>query len=248
MVKGITPAYANSIRRVLINKVPTMAIEDVEFKKNNSALYDEVVAHRLGLIPLKTDLKSYNLLKKCKCEGKGCAQCQCKLTLKGKGPKVIYASDLKSADPKVMPAYPDTPIVKLLKNQDIEFEATAVLGVGKEHIKWCPGLVFYKHKSDVKIKKDVDNANDVVKCCHAKIFQLKKGKLTVVQDNLLKCTLCDACKDLTNGDVYAEKGEDTFIFSLESWGQLNARDIIGKGVELFNETLDEFADKVKELK
>ena len=56
----------------MIDEVPTMAIEDVEFRKNNSILYDEMLAHRLGLVVLKTDLKSYDLLEECTCKGKGC--------------------------------------------------------------------------------------------------------------------------------------------------------------------------------
>ena len=79
-----TPSFANVIRRAIIEEVPVMAIEDVEFRKNNSILYDEIIAHRLGLLPLTTDLKSYNLSSECKCKGKGCARCQLKLTLKAK--------------------------------------------------------------------------------------------------------------------------------------------------------------------
>src|SRR3972149_11609867 len=72
LVKGTSVSYVNTIRRLIMNEVPTMAIEDVEIRKNSSILYDEIIAHRLGLIPLTTDLKSYNLPDKCKCEGKGC--------------------------------------------------------------------------------------------------------------------------------------------------------------------------------
>src|SRR3989344_4066327 len=61
MIKKTSPAFANSLRKYILEKVPAMAIEDVEFRKNGSILYDEMIAHRLGLIPLSTDLKSYNL-------------------------------------------------------------------------------------------------------------------------------------------------------------------------------------------
>ena len=82
ILKDSNPIFANTLRRLMIDEVPAMAIEDVEFVKNNSILYDEIIAHRLGLVPLKTDLKSYNLPDKCKCEGKGCNRCQLKLVLK----------------------------------------------------------------------------------------------------------------------------------------------------------------------
>ena len=81
-LKDIKPEIANLLRRTIITQVPVLAIEDVFFTKNSSALFDETIAHRLGLIPLKTDLKSYNLPEDCKCKGKGCAKCQVKIKLK----------------------------------------------------------------------------------------------------------------------------------------------------------------------
>jgi DNA-directed RNA polymerase subunit D len=143
-VKGVDVAYANTLRRIMGFEVPVMAIEDVEFRKNNSILYDEMIAHRLGLIPLSTDLKSYNIMNECKCKGAGCASCTVKLTLKAIGPCTVYASDIKSKDPEIKPIYGKMPIVKLLENQELELEATAFLGQGKDHSKWTTGLVYYK--------------------------------------------------------------------------------------------------------
>jgi DNA-directed RNA polymerase subunit D len=143
-ISGIDTAYANTLRRLMGFEVPVMAIEDVEFRKNTSILYDESVAHRLGLVPLSTDLKAYDMPKDCKCKGIGCASCTVKLTLKSEGPCTVYASDIKSKDPAIKPIYGKMPIAKLLEGQEIELEATAVLGQGKEHSKWCPGLIFYK--------------------------------------------------------------------------------------------------------
>jgi len=143
-LKGADTAYANTLRRIMGFEVPVMAIEEVEFRKNTSILYDEMISHRLGLIPLTTDLKSYNMMSECKCKGAGCASCTVKLILKAQGPCTVYSSDIKSKDPEIKPVYGKMPIVKLLEGQELEFEATAILGQGREHSKWCPGLVFYK--------------------------------------------------------------------------------------------------------
>jgi len=143
-LKGVDTAYANTIRRIMGFEVPVMAIDDVEFRKNTSILYDEVLAHRLGLVPLSTDLKAYNMTSECKCKGAGCASCTVKLILKAQGPGMVYASDIKTKDPEIKPLYPKMPIVQLLEGQEVEFEATAILGQGKDHSKWCPGLVFYR--------------------------------------------------------------------------------------------------------
>jgi len=246
-LKGVDHAFVNSLRRYMINKVPTLAIEEVEFRKNSSALYDEVVAHRLGLLPLTTDLKSYNLPENCKCKGVGCSQCQLKLTLKVKGPKTVYASDIKSADPKVKPVFPETPIVKLLKDQEIEFVAIAIMGVGKEHIKWSPGLVYYKHNPSIKIvKNSFDNAEKVAEQCPVDVFSAKSNKLTLNNDNVMNCTLCNACVEACSGEVTVEPEKDSFIFYVEAWGQLNAKDIVNQAMSVFNNALDNLSDKIKD--
>lgn len=247
MLKGVSTAYANSLRRIMINKVPTLAIEEIEFRKNSSALYDENIAHRLGLIPLETDLDSYVLPSKCKCEGKGCAQCQLKLTLKAKGPCMVYASDIKSKDPKVKPVYSKMPVVKLLKSQEIELSATAVMGVGKEHIKWAPGLVYYRHPVNISVHKNsFDGAENVAKQCPAGIFNFKNEKLSVNKDNVEKCIFCGACTDLSkNNEVTVEADKGSFMFFVESWGQLKCKEIVKEAVKVFNETLEEFCDKIK---
>ncbi|XP_068339593.1 uncharacterized protein [Pyrus communis] len=56
---GIDPALANAFRRILIAEVPTMAIEKVLIADNTSVIQDEVLAHRLGLIPIKVDPRSF---------------------------------------------------------------------------------------------------------------------------------------------------------------------------------------------
>ena len=240
LLKDSTPAFANAIRRAVVESVPTMAIEDVEIRKNSSVLYDEMIAHRLGLVPLKTDLKTYNLMSKCKCSGEGCARCSVKLTLKAKGPKIVLAEEMESKDPKIVPAYSKTPIVKLLKGQEIELEATAGMGVGKEHAKWIPGLVHYKYKPVVELTKKGEKNTDLVEICPMKVFKAKGGKVSVDKDNILDCHLCSACIDAFPQDVKLNEKDTDFIFYVESFGQLDPADIVKKACDILNEQLDEF--------
>lgn len=59
---------ANALRRVIISEVPTMAIELVEISENTSALHDEFLAHRCGLIPLVSDsVDEFNFKDQCPC-------------------------------------------------------------------------------------------------------------------------------------------------------------------------------------
>jgi DNA-directed RNA polymerase subunit D len=244
IVRNIDSALINAIRRCAIEEVPTMAIEDVEFRKNNSALYDEIIAHRLGLIPLKTDLESYNTPEKCKCNGAGCAMCQLKITLQATSAGVVYASELKSKDPKVKPAYPQMPIAKLIKGQRLELEATATLGKGKEHMKWSPGLAYYKHLPAISVTKKVSNPEDVAANCPKKIFEAKGNRLAILKDKITECHFCSNCEKSSNGAVKIEK-PDEYIFYVESWGQLSQKEIIAQAADEFLETIKNFEKEIK---
>jgi DNA-directed RNA polymerase subunit D len=251
IIKDTTPAFVNALRRNIVDKVPTMAIELVEFRKNSSVLYDEIVAHRLGFLPLKTDLKTYNLPSECKCNGAGCARCQTKFTLSSKAQGYVYAESMTSTDPKVVPVHPNTPIVKLFKvkeNQEIEFEATAVLGIGKNHMKWSPGLAFYKYLPQIEIKGTIDSPEKVAASCPKKIFEVKNNKLQLIKDKANDCDLCEACVDASNGAIHLNESDKDFIFYIESWGQLSVKEMLTKAIEAFDTQVDEFHEKLKALK
>lgn len=147
-ISGITPAVAAVIRRIIISEIPTMAIEWVDFYKNDSVLPDEVIAHRLGLIPLTFDKNFHTIPEKCDCEKKGCVKCQVKLYLYKKGPGYVYSGDLKTTDEKVKPLYDRIPITYLNEEEELELEAIAQLGLGKEHAKWQAGNCGYSYNEN----------------------------------------------------------------------------------------------------
>ena len=243
ILENIDGSLANALRRTVLEDVPTMAIEDVEIRKNSSVLYDETIAHRIGMIPLTTDLKSYNLQSKCSCKDEGCASCQNKLILKKEGPCMVLASDFKSKDPEIKPAYPDIPIVKLLKGQTLEIEATAILGTGKEHSKWAPAHIYYKQKPVPKIGK-VKNPDDVVKAAPPGVFENKGGRLQVNETLLIKHDLAGAAEDASNGEVSLEQSND-YVFYVESFGQLSCRQVMEKAADTLKERLEEFQKLLK---
>ena len=139
IVHGINHSIANAIRRSVL-EIPTMAIEFVEFYKNDSALYDEVLAHRLGLIPLRAP-KTFFFREECNCKGKGCAQCTAIFKLKARGPGTVYSSELKGKSAEVV--YKEMPITILAKDQELELVAEAILGIGKNHAKFTPELLWF---------------------------------------------------------------------------------------------------------
>jgi len=144
-IEGIKPSFSNALRRIMAFEIPTMAIEWVDIKKNDSAMYDEILAHRLGLIPLTFDKKAYKLPEEAEnIDNVKESSLYCKLLLKKKGPCMVYSGDLKSEDESVKPVYPNIPIVQLFEGQELELIAYARLGYGKEHIKWQGAVVGYK--------------------------------------------------------------------------------------------------------
>lgn len=239
-MKKTSAVFANMIRREILEHVPSMAIEHVEIRRNNGALYDEMLALRLGLLPLITDLDSYKMPSlEQKESGEFDARTSLILTLQAKGPCTVYASDIVSKDPKVIPAFPKMPIAKLLKGQEIELEATAVLGVGMEHMKFAPGLAFYSHARKFKQVKKVDNPEEVVAKCPAGVFTVKGGNIEPVSE--VTSHLWDTILDVTSkGSFTVESIEDEFIFTLESFGQLEPKAILDTVFSGFKEQLQNF--------
>ncbi len=252
LLKDTNPTEVNMLRRLIIEEVPTLAIEDVTFQKNNSALYDEIVAHRLGLLALKTDLKSYDLPSECKgkkkdeevCTKENCPHHTLLLTLKATGPKTVYAEEIVSEDKAVKPVHSKTPIVKLIKKQSLEFEARAVMGQGKDHMKFSPGLIYYKGYPNIKIG-DIKNPEAIAAVCPQKVYSVKNDKLKV--DDEKKCILCKACVDASEKKIEVKGSKEEFIFNIEAWGQLEHDEMLLKALEIMDSKLDEFEKQIKKL-
>jgi|TARA_B100000959_G_scaffold127181_1_gene133533 DNA-directed RNA polymerase subunit D len=139
-LKDVPLQYANALRRVCLNGVPVFAIDTVDIIQNTSVLPDEGLAHRLGLIPLKTDLKRFNEPSKCDCQSEsGCSNCKVLLVLdsgEGEESRSVLSSELSSEDETIKPTSDTIPIVQLAPGQQIKVECYARLGRGTEHAKW----------------------------------------------------------------------------------------------------------------
>lgn len=252
LLKETNPTEMNMLRRLIVDEVPTLAIEDVNFIKNSSALYDEVLAHRLGLIALKTDLKSYDLPAECKgkkkdqevCEKENCPHHTILFKLKVTGPKMVYAEDLVGKDKKIKPVHPKTPIVNLLKKQALEFEARAVMGQGKDHMKFSPGLVYYNGYPNIKVG-DVKNPELITAACPRKVYEIKSGKLKVTDEK--KCVLCKACVDASENKIEVKGSDEEFLFSIETWGQLTPKEMLLAAIDLMDLKLNEFNKLIKKI-
>ncbi len=236
LLKDSDEVFANTVRRLIIEEVPTLAIEDMEIRDNSSALYDEMLGLRLGLTPIKTDLKSYELKEKCKCQGVGCARCELKIELKAGKKDYVYASDAKSSDPKCTFVHPRMPLVKLLAKQKLDLTMTAVLGKGKDHTKWSPGWAFYRKEPVISLGKVAD-PEGVAKRSPDGVFVFKNNKLSVDPEKVYESNLLEYYPTLDK-EIKVEF-TDNFIFNLESWGQLSCKEILNQSAEILIEKVEE---------
>ncbi|MEM1894544.1 MAG: DNA-directed RNA polymerase subunit D [Acidilobaceae archaeon] len=149
IIEGFSVAYVNSIRRLILTDVPTLAIDFAYFYDNSTDVYDEMIAHRLGLVILRSDiaLEKYALPEICSQIEPPNPKCFVELFLDyslGDDTKTgvyVKVRDLKISDPDVEPIYPDTPITYIAPGQRLHLVAYARLGRGREHAKWSPASI-----------------------------------------------------------------------------------------------------------
>ncbi|MFQ5941546.1 MAG: DNA-directed RNA polymerase subunit D [Nitrososphaerales archaeon] len=151
-LKGIPRQYANALRRIALSEVPTMAIDDVVILDNSSVMHDEGIAHRLGLIPLRTETERFVMSHECDCKSTlGCSKCRVMLYLDSSAQdksRSVLSGELNSEDDYVKPASTEIPIVVLAPEQKLKLEAYARLGTGKMHAKWEPVSAAVLKESD----------------------------------------------------------------------------------------------------
>ena len=254
-LSGASQAFANAFRRAMIGEVPTLAIEDVRIYDNTSALFDEMLAHRLGLIPIKTDLSSYSTQEKCMCDGAGCPGCTVTYTLSAEGPRMVSSSDLIPADPKAVPVYDNVPIVKLIKGQKLVLEAKAILNTGREHAKWQPTLVCgYKNHPVVSISEACDACGMCVEECPRQVLAVRGKKVEVVNGKLPDCSMCRLCERacLASGigdepAIRVSAEADRYIFVVESDGSLPVKEIMNRALLFIKEHSDELEIQLGEI-
>ncbi|MCX6659892.1 MAG: DNA-directed RNA polymerase subunit D [Candidatus Bathyarchaeota archaeon] len=255
MVSGVTPAFANALRRTVIAEVPTMAIDDVMIIENTSVLFDEFLAHRLGLIPLTTDLDAYTLPENCECRSElGCNRCRASFTMEVEATDrttTVYSGDLRPDNPAIKPVGEKIPVVKLAPGQKLRLEAYAKLGRGQEHAKWQP-VSACTHKYLPTVSVDVskcDGCGDCVKFCPKCILELKNDKLTV--RNVEECTLCTECVRHCAKrpcPIKLDWSEEDFIFYVESTGALPVTQIVEQAAKQIGEKASELSQLIKRAK
>jgi DNA-directed RNA polymerase subunit D len=251
LIRGVDIPFVNALRRTIMTEVPCMAVDEIVMLENSSILQDEVIAHRLGLIPLITDLDSYNLPEECPCKSEfGCNLCRVTLTLDveaKEGTKSVYSSELKSENPDIRPVSDKIPIMKLAKEQKIRLEAYVRLGKGKNHAKWQPvSMCAYKYVPKIRISKNCNGCGKCAEVCPRDVYTRTGNKIEV--SNLMACTLCLDCVKAcaqNPSPIEVTWEEDAVMFSLESTGTLPPERILSEAAKILEKQLKELAHQIK---
>jgi len=222
----IDDSLANAIRRC-VGEIPTLAVDEVEISKNDSPLYDETISHRIGLVPIKFS-KEIN-------EKTGA---KLKLSVKKEGK--VYSGELKG---NVDVVYDKIPITILTKDQELELIATVKFGKGDEHARFSPGLMFYREVAELTMDKEFKE--EIQKICSTNEIKEKGDKIIVIDDK--EKEICDICEGIS--ERAKKKAEtnyrDELIISLESFGQIDTKDIFKKSIAALKKDLTEVSKKIK---
>lgn len=252
IVRDADVPLMNALRRIALAEVPCMAIDEVVMIENSSILQDEIIAHRLGLTPLKTDLDSFNAPEECSCQSEfGCPQCRVTLTLDveaKEGTQTVYSGELVSESPEVVPVSDKIPIIKLAKGQKLKLEAYARLGRGKTHAKWQPVCVS-AYKYHPKITLPEGECPECTKCadiCPKRVYEVKGNKIDI--RDLLSCNLCMDCVEACPQKPSPLKvgwEKNAFIMNIESTGALPPERVLQEATKILGKKLNEFVDQIK---
>lgn len=139
-------AVANSLRRAMMTKVPTLAVQHLDVVRNESGLFDEVLASRVGQVPFTVpdSLEEDDTVH---------------VALKQEGPGTVLAEDLKTDKEEAEPVNPETVIVDLKDDQALEFEAEATLGQGADHAKHQGGTIGYEKTSEGEFRFRIESTS-----------------------------------------------------------------------------------------
>jgi DNA-directed RNA polymerase subunit D len=226
VVRGITPAFANGIRRAMLADVPTLSIDTVRMTENSSVMFDEVIGLRLGLVPLTTpdDIREDEEIT---------------LALDVEGPATAYSGDIETSDDLVEPAAKNVPIIDLKKGQRLAFEADATLAYGKDHAKHQGGVaVGYRHLKTVEVEGELGAYDD-------RDPQIVRG---VIEEDgeLIRASAFD--NDLTNRypdrEVSVHDVENAFVFDVESDGSLPVEELVTEAAQSIADRADKLEDAV----
>lgn len=258
-LKNVDVSYANALRRIMLAEVPSMAIEYVNIEENDSPMHDEILAHRLGLIPILADPNDYE-----PCSGRGslapgknCIELVLDFTarndsVKSDGCVHVLTKHFRAVQHNVdgEPISPpgdddgnfmihqDIVIMKLKPGQRLKLRCFAVIGMGADHIKWSPvSTAAYRASPLVSIEEPVTgkDADAIASLCPKKVYDVEDGDLIVT--DMGACSMCRECVRDARGKDKIKLGrvDQSFDFSVETVGAIAPQEILKRAVKVIRD-------------
>jgi len=265
---GYDPAIANALRRILLSDIPSMAIEKVYMYQNTSIMQDEVLAHRLGLLPLTADPRlftyppadwtpetgtdkdtlEFSLVVKCTSSTDPSKKYNNEHVLT-KHMQWVPRGGQRMRDPGC--AEKDILINKLRPGHEMEVKMFAVKGTGRDHAKFSPvSTAFYRLLPSITLTKTVQGeaATRLQSCFSPGVIKLEghNNKAVVANQRIDSCSRNVYRYDDLKDSVALEKVKDHFIFTVESVGALPPQDLVSMAWDVIIEKCDHFIGELQD--
>ena len=260
--------FLNSLRRSLVSMVPCLAISDVDFHMGSlgsytgeneeemeyesmSSMFNEIIAHRLGMIPIPTEEAVINAFRGAIDDEE--KQPEIMYSLHKQGPCTVYSGDLEpvDGDKQLEIKNATIPIVKLTETQAILVYAKAKIGTADVHSKWQTVVAprFYEART-MTVTEGKDSAK-ILELVGKSKFK-KSGKKYKIEDPLeVEKAMKKIEKLWIEGDesdcVELSINEGQYIFEYETTGALTAKLALEQALKELKEHFEEFSSKLEKL-
>ncbi|GFS67858.1 DNA-directed RNA polymerases I and III subunit RPAC1 [Nephila pilipes] len=274
---GIGPPIANAIRRILLAEVPTMAVDKVHIYNNTTVIPDEVLAHRIGLIPIKVDPRlfvskvndddgteedtiQFELKVKCrKVMGKNVPEADENSCIHSKvrsgDLKFVPIGNQKEMYDDIRPVHDDILISVMRPGHEIDLKAFCYKNIGREHAKFSPVVVAtYRLLPQLRLLNEIsgERAHALAKCFPDGVIRIskKKGKeiAKVADARKIKCSRNIMLHDELKDDVELCSVKDHYMFTVESAGAVTPEILVSESINVLKEKCRFFLSELKALK
>ena len=264
--KDVNYSFVNSVRRSLVSMVPCLALHEIDFHMGSlgsyvdeesgdereyesiSAMFNEIVAHRIGMLPIPTDEKTIEAFGDS--IGDESKQPDIMYSLHKQGPCTVYSGDLEpvSGDDSLVIPETNVPIVKLAEGQAILVYAKAKMGNAQKHTKWQCAVAPRFYQAPTITVSSGKGSKAIFDIVDKKDFK-KKGKLHVIDNPVKAHAALNKLEQLWNDKEAKESMEvstkkDHFIFEFETNGAMKASLALEQALKALDGHCNEFASAI----
>ncbi len=264
--KDVNYSFVNSVRRSLVSMVPCLALHEIDFHMGSlgsyvddesgdereyesiSAMFNEIVAHRIGMLPVPTDEKTIEAFGDS--IGDDSKQPEIMYSLHKQGPCTVYSGDLEpvSGDDSLVIPETNVPIVKLAEGQAILIYAKAKMGNAQKHTKWQCVVAPRFYQAPTITVSSGKGSKAIFDIIGKKDFK-KKGKSHVIDNPVKAHAALNKLEQLWNDKEAKESMEvtskkDHFIFEFETNGAMKAKLALEQALKALDGHCNEFASAI----